>query len=57
MSSLPSKKKAETAVSSSFSNFIRNAPSKEKKRVYTGVLKKATEMQNDALKRVRSTSK
>jgi len=57
MSSLPSKKKTETAVSSSFSNFIRNAPSKEKKRVYTGVLKKAAEMQNDVLKRVRSTSK
>ncbi|MCF6363465.1 MAG: hypothetical protein L3J88_08995 [Gammaproteobacteria bacterium] len=52
-----SKKKAEVDVSSPFSDFIRNAPSKEKKRVYADVLKKAAEMQNDVIKRVRSASK
>ena len=36
-----------------FSEFIRNAPSKEKKRVYNGVLKKATEDQNATLKMAR----
>jgi hypothetical protein len=33
-------------VSTAFSEFIRNASAKEKKRVYTDVLKKATEKQN-----------
>lgn len=36
-----------------FSEFIRNAPSKEKKRVYNDVLKKATEDQNATLKMAR----
>ena len=34
------------AKSTSFSDFIRNASAGEKKRVYTEVLKKATERQN-----------
>lgn len=36
-----------------FSEFIRNAPSKEKKRVYNDVLKKVTEGQNATLKMAR----
>jgi len=57
MSLLSSKKKVVTDVSSPFSDFIRNAPSKEKKRVYTDVLKKAAEMQNDVVKRARAAPK
>ncbi len=57
MSLFSSKKKVITDVSSPFSDFIRNASSKEKKRVYTDVLKKATEMQIDMVKRARSASK
>lgn len=34
------------AKSTSFSDFIRNASSSEKKRVYTEVLKRATDRQN-----------
>ena len=39
-------KKRKPADSSSFSEFIRSASSAEKKRVYSDVLKKATERQN-----------
>jgi hypothetical protein len=39
--------------SSSFSDFIRNAPSKDKKRMYNVVLKKATEEQNETIKLAR----
>jgi len=35
--------------STSFSNFIRNASAAEKKRVYAGVLQRATERQNKVL--------
>ena len=49
--------KSELVESTSFSEFIRNAPSKEKKRVYSHVLKKATEMQTDLIKRVRPVAK
>jgi len=38
--------KQKTVVSTRFSEFIRNATSEQKKRVYTEVLKKATERQN-----------
>lgn len=51
-----SKKKVATDVSSPFSDFIRNAPSRKKKAVYTDVLEKAAEMQNTVVKRVRRTS-
>ena len=34
---------------SEFSEFIRNASSEEKKRVYTDVIKKATEQQQQTL--------
>jgi len=50
-------KKSEVIESTRFSEFIRNAPSKEKKRVYSDVLKKATEMQTDLIKRVRPSAK
>ena len=38
--------KRNPVVSTRFSEFIRNASSEQKKRVYTEVLKKATERQN-----------
>lgn len=44
-------KKPKPVVSSPFSEFIRNASSAEKKRVYKVVLEKATERQNAVLKR------
>lgn len=43
--------KSKTLVSTPFSDFIRNASSAEKKRVYTVVIKKATERQNQLLAR------
>jgi len=44
-------------ASTSFSEFIRNASASEKKRVYTEVLKKATERQNAAAARETHTQK
>lgn len=38
-------------ASSKFSEFIRNASSAEKKKVYTDVLKRATERQNELRRR------
>ena len=38
--------KTKTTVSTPFAQFIRNASSAEKKRVYERVLKQATEQQN-----------
>lgn len=43
------KTKPKATSSSQFSEFIRNASSAEKKRVYTQVMKKATERQNRVL--------
>ena len=43
-------------TSSSFSDFIRNASSAEKKKVYTEVLKKATARQNELARKVREQS-
>ena len=43
------KPKANTVTSTQFSDFIRNASSAEKKRVYTQVMKKASERQNRVL--------
>lgn len=37
--------KKKTVKTTAFADFIRNASSSEKKRVYTDVLKKATERQ------------
>lgn len=46
------KSKLRTTVESTrFSEFIRNASSKEKKRVYSDVIRKATEMQNGVISR------
>lgn len=44
--------KSKPEASTPFSKFIRDASSKEKKRVYERVLKKATERQNRLLKAV-----
>lgn len=41
--------KLKIVASTPFSDFIRNASSAEKKRVYTKVMKKATERQNRIL--------
>lgn len=41
--------KSKVVSSTAFSDFIRNASSEDKKRVYTEVLKKATERQNAVL--------
>jgi len=41
--------KPKKVTSTSFSDFIRNASSAEKKRVYTKVMKKASERQNRLL--------
>jgi len=40
-------------VTSGFSDFIRNASSAEKKKVYTEVLKRATERQNETARKAR----
>ena len=45
MNIFPKRKIASTA----FSDFIRNAKSDEKKRVYSEVLAKATEKQNETM--------
>lgn len=41
--------KSKKVASTPFSEFIRNASSADKKKVYTGVLKRATERQNRVL--------
>ena len=46
------RRKPKVASSTPFSEFIRNASSAEKKRVYKRVLEKATESQNRVLSRV-----
>lgn len=44
-----SKPSVKSARSTPFSEFIRHASSAEKKRVYTNVIRKATERQNRVL--------
>ena len=46
------KRKPKAVASTPFSEFIRNASSREKKRVYKHVLEKATESQNRVLSRI-----
>ena len=46
------KRKTKAVASTPFSEFIRNASSAEKKRVYKRVLEKASESQNRVLARV-----
>jgi hypothetical protein len=48
------KRKSKAVASTPFSEFIRNASSAEKKRVYKRVLEKASESQNRILKRAAS---
>ena len=48
------KRKSKAVASTPFSEFIRNASSAEKKRVYKHVLKKASESQNRVLNRTAS---
>lgn len=43
--------KPKPEKSSPFSEFIRNASSEEKKRVYSDVLKRASERQREVIKR------
>lgn len=49
--------KPKPIVSTRFSEFIRNASSGEKKRVYTDVMKRATERQNALMSTRKSKSK
>jgi len=46
--------KSKTVKSTPFSDFIRNASSGEKKRVYSDVLKKATERQLSIIREAHS---
>lgn len=48
------KRKPKAVASTPFSEFIRNASSAEKKRVYKRVLEKASESQNRILARLTS---
>jgi hypothetical protein len=50
------KPKIKRVVSTPFSEFIRIASSAEKKRVYTKVIKKASERQNRVLKAATAVS-
>jgi hypothetical protein len=43
--------------SSAFSEFVRNASSRDRKRVYTKVLEKATEQQKAVIERASQTPK
>jgi hypothetical protein len=45
-------KDAPPELSTPFSEFIRTASSEEKKKVYSKVLKRASELQNEILARV-----
>lgn len=47
------KPKKKLAPSTPFSEFIRNASSREKKRVYHDVLKKASDSQREVIERAR----
>ncbi len=49
--------KRKTVASTPFSDFIRNASAEVKKRVYTEVLKKATDRQNAVAQRDTRSSK
>jgi hypothetical protein len=46
--------KSKPARSSEFSDFIRTASSSEKKRVYTDVIKKATERQQATMRHAKA---
>jgi hypothetical protein len=49
-------KTTEKAVSTPFSDFIRNAKSGEKKKVYTQVLKGATDRQNKQIETAKASA-
>lgn len=52
--SILSKNASKKVVRTPFSNFIRDASSKEKKRVYARVLKKASERQTEVVSKAES---
>jgi hypothetical protein len=56
MSLFRSKDALPEVSSTPFSDFIRNAPSREKKKVYATVLRRASESQNKVIERVRNKS-
>jgi hypothetical protein len=56
MSLFRSKDALPEVSSTPFSDFIRNAPSREKKKVYATVLRRASESQNKVIERVRKKS-
>lgn len=47
--SMMRKRKLQAEQSTAFSDFIRNASSRQKKRVYATVLEKSTDKQNELL--------
>jgi len=51
-----SNKSATKVKTTPFSDFIRNASSREKKRVYSLVLKKASKRQNDLVEKAEKES-
>jgi len=51
--SILSNKSAKKMKTTPFSDFIRNASSREKKRVYSHVLKNASERQNDVVEKAK----
>lgn len=48
--------KPSTTYNSNLSEFVRNAKSREKKRVYARVIDKAIEAQNEVIERQKATS-
>jgi hypothetical protein len=51
---MPSTKKLKTVKSTPFSDFVRNATSEEKERVYQEVMKKAWERQDVITEKARN---
>lgn len=51
---MPLFSKLKTVETTAFAEFIRNASSRDKKRVYSAVLKKATERQISVIRRAQS---
>lgn len=49
--------KRKPVASTAFSDFIRNAKSEEKKKVYSEVLERATERQNETMAALRASPK
>jgi hypothetical protein len=49
--------KSKELASTPFANFIRNASSEEKKKVYSKVLRRASESQNEVIERAKKRAR